>query len=420
MASDAFLVEWVDTGEIETDRVTAYLHRIRNDFGYDSAFFVSSRSGTYYHADGVLKVMSPQDPHDIWYYAFVDSEKAYDLDVDTNQASDNRLTIFVNYRVEDSAGELLGVAGVGITMESFAQFLAEKQEKYDRFIYLADMDGIIQAHSEPEQVELSSMFDREGLGSIAASILRIRDTPIDSRYSSPTGTVLVTSRYMPEFDWFIIVEQEEYGMLSTPRRNLIRTLIVGLVTSIIILAASLFTVHYFQKRLRRMATTDELTGLTNRREFEVRLARCMYRLERYDAPVSIVLIDIDRFKDINDTAGHLMGDRVIKEITVAMELTIRETDVLARWGGDEFILLTESGLEPALRTAERIRSEVSQSGIDAKLHLQQRITLSCGVTEFARGDTIEDVVRRADEALYESKSGGRDTVTGRPAPEKKT
>ena len=93
------------------------------------------------------------DDHDIWYYRFVDSGMQYTLDVDTDEAGGQLLTIFINFRVEDAEGNLLGVTGVGIKMEDFSSFLSDKQKKYNRNIFLCDSNGVIQAHSDISQIE---------------------------------------------------------------------------------------------------------------------------------------------------------------------------------------------------------------------------------------------------------------------------
>ena len=106
--------------------------------------------------------------HDEWYYTFINSGKEYDLDVDTDEAADNVLTIFVNFRIEDFRGKLLGVVGVGIRLEHVAEKLLAKQKQYDRSIFLVDDSGIIQVHSEIAEVGIDSVFEKEGLKDIAS------------------------------------------------------------------------------------------------------------------------------------------------------------------------------------------------------------------------------------------------------------
>ncbi len=414
MAADSFLIDWVLRGEKDVDAVERYLRDIQDRFGFFSAFYVSAITGTYYHSEGILKTLSRDDDHDVWFYRFIESGKTYELDVDTNEAAAGRLTIFVNFRLEDFDGNLLGVTGVGLEMEGFSRFLAERQRKYNRTIYLADANGTIRAHSNTSLVELVSMYEQPGLKEIAGKLLRASDEPVDGSYRVNGTTILVTTRYMPEIDWFIIVEQSEEALLVVPLRNLIRTLLVGLATSVVVIVVSLLTVNYFQKRVQRLATTDGLTGLPNRRAFESGFERFVYRRERYGTRFSVILTDIDRFKQINDTYGHLHGDAALVAASRIMRRIIRPTDLLARWGGDEFILLTECDLRRAIGTAERLRAEIESARIDGAAEAGGRMTISLGVAEYGVDDTIETIVARADRALYDAKERGRGGVASIP------
>jgi diguanylate cyclase (GGDEF)-like protein len=331
--------------------------------------------------------------------------------VDTNEAKDYSLTIFINYRLVDLRGNLLGVTGVGIEMKNFSHFLHNTQEKYNRRVFLVDENGIIQAHSQMAMIETTSIFDLPGLEEIAGEILIASDNPIDHEYRIQGHRTLVTSRYMPEIDWYLIVEQDEESALSAARMNLLRTLLIGFATSVVIIIVSYVALRYLQGTLEYMTVTDDLTQTANRREFESQFERAVYRHKRYNSPISVILIDVDRFKEINDTKGHLAGDDVLKRVSRCLKDNMRPTDLLARWGGDEFIILAESDGNQAITTAERLCRAVQEIDLGLKLESLGNITISCGVTEFLSEDTIDSVTHRADQALYRSKKSGRNRVS---------
>ncbi|MFP4385439.1 MAG: cache domain-containing protein [Spirochaetia bacterium] len=260
MATDSFLRNWAIEGEKNTEEVLQYLKEIHDAYGYFSTFFVSSLSGNYYHHSQILKQISPEDDHDVWFYNFTASGKKYELDVDTDEASMNKLTIFINFRVEDYDGNLLGVTGVGIQMKGFSDFLLRQQEKYDRRIYFVDHDGIIQAHSDNTKIESVSITKKSGIESIADKLLSGTEEPVDGVYEKDHHRILITSRYIPEMDWFLIVEQDESEALAPVRKNLWRTILIGLGTSAVIILISALTINFYQKRLEHLAITDELTG----------------------------------------------------------------------------------------------------------------------------------------------------------------
>jgi diguanylate cyclase (GGDEF)-like protein len=161
--------------------------------------------------------------------------------------------------------------------------------------------------------------------------------------------------------------------------------------------------------LQHMAQTDSLTGLLNRGAFQTILRRDLQRSHRSGASLGVMLIDLDYFKQINDSFGHAVGDDVLRRISAALVNGIRPSDVLARYGGEEFVvLLRRSGFEDAEAAAERIRSAI-QSLEDLPEAIS--LTASIGVAVNLPGESPDELLRRADEALYRSKKEGRNQVT---------
>lgn len=161
------------------------------------------------------------------------------------------------------------------------------------------------------------------------------------------------------------------------------------------------------RKMDLQATTDPLTGIFNRLKFNQELAAEMARSARYRTPLSLVMYDIDHFKAVNDTYGHQRGDRVLVVLTRIAAGTIRQTDLLARWGGEEFMILAPNcdGQE-AVQLAEKLRQLIGESVFDEV----GTVTCSFGVAQFRDGDTAETFTSRADEALYAAKRAGRNCV----------
>lgn len=163
-----------------------------------------------------------------------------------------------------------------------------------------------------------------------------------------------------------------------------------------------------EQRVR--AQTDPLTQLPNRYSYNERLTQEYNRWRRYHNPLSLVMGDIDLFKLVNDQHGHGFGDKVLREIASFLSKSVRESDFIARFGGEEFvILLPETGLVDATRAMNKIRSGVSK--LEIKDHGQiVPVTMSFGISEFDQGDTAKSVFERADKALYRAKEKGRNLV----------
>ncbi|HYD30982.1 MAG TPA: diguanylate cyclase, partial [Azospirillaceae bacterium] len=169
-------------------------------------------------------------------------------------------------------------------------------------------------------------------------------------------------------------------------------------------------------KLERLATLDPLTGISNRRHFMDRAMAELQRARRQGHPVSLLLIDLDHFKRINDTGGHAAGDAVLRAVVERIGTTLRTTDTLARYGGEEFVvLLPEANCETARATAERIRLAIAATPVafeQGAVH----VTASIGVAEWRDGpDTLETALRQADAALYQAKADGRDRVVASSA-----
>lgn len=172
-------------------------------------------------------------------------------------------------------------------------------------------------------------------------------------------------------------------------------------------------------QLETLSNTDGLTSLYNRRYCEEQLHRAFERATRYDRPFSLILFDADHFKEINDTHGHSVGDQVLREIALLLTQTARSTDLVARYGGDEFALIApETGAESALHCAERIRKKLAESSIEIG-GVEVRMTLSAGIASgpSAGVTSAAQVIEEADRALYSAKSNGRNRAeVARPRP----
>ncbi len=171
------------------------------------------------------------------------------------------------------------------------------------------------------------------------------------------------------------------------------------------------TVRHAEKRLQRLATSDPLTGLFNRRHLHALADHMVARSRRANDPVSLILADVDHFKRINDLHGHDSGDKVLVHIGELLKNVCRDQDVLARWGGEEFlIVLPDTDAAGAAAAAERMRQAAEASPMP---HAAGPIalTISFGVSTLHSGESLADAVVRADRAMYRSKSEGRNRVS---------
>lgn len=205
------------------------------------------------------------------------------------------------------------------------------------------------------------------------------------------------------------------GPLITPMSN-------GMVQSIVLavkyiglfgtsLGFILMTKERADSELMRSAATDSLTGLLNRRSFDESAQRELHRAERQHLQTSVLMLDLDHFKDVNDTYGHPVGDLVLASFSNVLRSSLRPFDVVGRYGGEEFcVLLPGTGIAEAISIAERIRVVASQTPVQTRASTVV-YTVSSGVVEAPPGEiSLDDLVEHADRALYQAKAGGRNCV----------
>lgn len=163
-----------------------------------------------------------------------------------------------------------------------------------------------------------------------------------------------------------------------------------------------------EKRLKAIATTDHLTQLYNRHKFSEILQFEISRERRNGIGLSLILCDIDKFKKVNDTYGHIQGDNILKSFSEVVKTSIRETDIVARWGGEEFvILIVNSDIQRASKLANKLQMLIENTKFKG---VKGGITASFGVSKYEKGDTEQSFINRADIAMYKAKQNGRNCV----------
>jgi diguanylate cyclase (GGDEF)-like protein len=175
-----------------------------------------------------------------------------------------------------------------------------------------------------------------------------------------------------------------------------------------ICATAIQNVHYVD-RVRQLAYIDGLTGMFNRRYFEMKIAEEMERSHRYGTSLAVIMLDIDHFKRLNDEFGHLLGDEVLRQVSSVFSQQLRKIDVVCRYGGEEFaVLLPQASAEQALNVAEKLRREVAGYRFPG---VPRAVTISAGASAHPiHGATRDEVVKAADAALYAAKQAGRNCV----------
>lgn len=320
-----------------------------------------------------------------------------------------RSRYYASAPIRDAAGRLLGTAVLGKSAAAIMSGLAQVPADY----YLVDPAGNIIATNRPAtlyQPVGSLVPGRPAPGGAATTDGRVVTLPgprLHSfyQYSGAQGWMVVTAVMADH-----IAEDRLFGIVVT-------LMMLSVIPAYVfvherrvrdgILGERRQALQTLARELETQARTDRLTGLSNRLRFDQDLSAKIAHAERYRAGFSLILYDVDHFKAVNDTYGHQIGDRVLVALARTVTAQIRETDLLARWGGEEFVLLLpDTDGRNACATAEKLRAAVERTEIDTV----GGVRCSFGVAEYGAGDTAETILARADQALYKAKRKGRNRV----------
>jgi diguanylate cyclase (GGDEF)-like protein len=409
MARDTFVRDWVISGEQDVAQMTRYLREVQEHYGAVTSFFVSDKTHTYYQAKGVLKRVDPQEARDSWYFRVRDMQSPYEINVDVDMANQDHLTVFINYQVFDYDQRFIGATGVGLTVDAVVKLIDDYQARYDRSVYFVDTDGRIVltgATGGPMGAKVGqSLSEVAGLEDLLAKLPQPQTG--DFEYQEHGRGHFLNVRFIPELDWYLFVDKHETGALAGIRQSLYLNLLICLVVTAIVLTLVHIALRRYQARIAALATTDQLTDLLNRRGFDLLANQAIQEARRNPSPLCALLLDLDSFKDLNDNHGHLAGDEVLRGFANKLRDNLRQSDILCRWGGEEFIiLLKDTSPEQARLLAEKIRQQTEQASFSYK-DASLRITTSIGLAELHPDDSLNELLARADRALYRAKKTGR-------------
>jgi diguanylate cyclase (GGDEF)-like protein len=408
MANDTFVKDWLESGEQDRDRITRYLEAIRRRYGVFTSFLVSEKTRQYYHFSGKLRTVSETDPDDVWYFRDRVMREPYEINIDYDESSNRTVTIFVNYRVLDDAGNLLGITGVGLNIDAVRHIVDRYHDAFQRSVYFVDKSGTITVGSPGAPPTGGNLYQIPGLKSLAARITGTQEGQFE--YDRDGEPYLLETRYIPELGWYVFVEQSQGDATQHIWRSFLTNLWVGFGIIFITAGIVAWSISIYQRRLDLMATTDKLTGLSNRQVFDTTLEHLIAGRRRGAQGFAVLLFDIDHFKRVNDSYGHVNGDEAIRKIATATRRLLRKSDLVCRWGGEEMIVLAlDCPLEEARRLAETLRAGIR---IEPLFDPDEgtRVTISVGVTAFQAGDTMDSILSRVDTALFQAKADGGDRV----------
>ncbi|GAA5135436.1 sensor domain-containing diguanylate cyclase [Thalassotalea piscium] len=408
MSNDTFMKDWLAHEESDADQITQYLKSIKDKYQMFTVFLVSEESKNYYSNEGLLEKVSPDNKNNAWYFNFKSKPKESEINIDHNEFMGQSLIMFINHKIYDENNNMIGATGVGLKTSYINDMLKYFRERYSFNVFFVNKQGEVfiaeQGINKLERINLHPEFK------VLMSDMVKDEKPL-FEYEESGESYLLTKKYVEELDLFLIVEAKVDNFTQSVKEAFYFNIIVYLFITLLITLIVLFYVRNIHATLMALASNDSLTDLPNRRTFFSRFKRLISLKQRNKQKLSLVFFDIDDFKQVNDAQGHDVGDKVLIEIASILKTTIRHTDVVARWGGEEFIiLLVDSTLEDAQKTAEQLRKNIENSATLIE-HAKQKVTVSLGVTEVRESEDTDSLFKRVDNALYQAKKDGKNCVS---------
>ncbi|QHI71703.1 sensor domain-containing diguanylate cyclase [Aminipila terrae] len=411
MANDEFLKEWLSQ-EKENVGDSAYLKQLyeylkayQKEYNYTTVFCISAQTDNYYYQNGLNKTVSNSDPHDVWYYNFIKSGREYDLQVDTNESNKNNITVFVNFRVESSDGRLLGVIGVGLQVASIEEAIHAYEDDYDLSVYIINAGGAKNSFTGDTEIFVKKEDLTKRTGIRDKIEMNNSDKPKMQWFTSGDERKCVITKYDDTLGWYLVLEKDTNSISSMFQKGIKGNIVFMLISLVICIMVTTTVFLNYNKRMVAMENIDELTGLPNRKLFFKRYAAFVrkHREQRN----TMFMFDIDHFKCINDTYGHMFGNAILAMVGEELRQTVNEYGIGARWGGDEFLGILAVESQEAEQILQQLMDKLKKGSTDNRYH----VTISVGMAEINPKLSTEQMVNKVDEALYCSKEGGRNKIT---------
>ncbi|MEF9915994.1 MAG: sensor domain-containing diguanylate cyclase [Lachnospiraceae bacterium] len=563
MANDSLLKNFLSgekdnlTNEAYLVEMQHYLDGYREKYSYDSVFLVSTYTNRYYHFNGIDRILISDNAENNWYYDFLKSNEEYSLNVDNDEATEaNTITVFVNCKIKNENGDIIGIVGVGMKVDSLQELLKGYEDKYGVHPYLIDKNGEIQISSSKTGYENTNLFDSVAYAGKKQDILENKENPKDFWYSTNQQDGYVISQYEPNLKWHLVIEHDTSAMSQRLNMQLYRNIMIILSIIILVLITITKVIKRYNSQIIKLTVSQELeyqnllyeatqglyenifefdithncaggestkkyfeslgisgdtsydqalsymankqikeeyrqeymdifspqkiledykNGITNwsydfmisengeiykwmkitarlffwnsdksirmiayrknidkekRREFvlldsvQKEFMTGLYNKQTTEQLVTstfkedihteqqhaFFIVDIDNFKEVNDTRGHRMGDHVIIELSAELKAQFREYDIVGRIGGDEFAVLMKhvDSMAALQNKMERLCNKINNKdfGQGESIH----ITCSIGVALFPKdGVTYSALFEKADQALYYAKGHGKNS-----------
>lgn len=381
-----------------------YLSHTIKYFDYDTAFIAPLSNLHYYTEYGYSKTINYDNPDDDWYEAFMNSDHKYELNVDNDQANENRTTIYINIKMEDK-GKPIGACGVGLTMDDISKEVTRFESMDGYNVKLISKNGKIQVSNDSDyKTEILSKDSNHLFKYASDEIQKAIDNYDNSKnynYHQHSKDSFYIIKYIDLCQWYLIIEYkgnslpDAYGLL-------LKNVIACLASLLVLLVLSNLIINRVNKKInefRMRSEIDKLTGLLNRHAYEEHKYELFHKSL---AKITVAVLDINSLKKVNDTIGHKAGDELIKGGAAIINDFFKEYGSVYRIGGDEFTVIMDRPFENPDEKITAFKNKLKEW----KGEFVDSINISVGVAAGALHEylSLDELIEMADKLMYEDKS----------------
>lgn len=378
-------------GSVEEQIMISYLKRIKDEYGYQMIFVASEKTKAYYTYDGLSRYMMVEsDPRDAWYNEYKARNVKFELNIDEDKDNDMKLAVFVNMEVRDDDGNLIGVCGVAMSVESIMDILLLYENNYNLDIAMIDMEGIVQMDSNRDQIGQTASYD----------IVPLVDSD-DVVYEKIHSHALM-AKYIKGLDWYLVLEDKDANKIDV--FTIVLPSLVIFILGVLLMIVILFSFGVYEKKRsckirnsKLLSQTDRLTGVWNRNAFEV--FQKEFKPDEVSS-IQVVMMDINGLKATNDNLGHLAGDELIVGTAKCIKDSLGGCGEIYRIGGDEFVFISYENRDTLLEKLAKLKEITTKWSGD----LVTELSISSGYSSSdEEGVNLSELLKVADNRMYEDK-----------------
>lgn len=406
MANNQLIIDYADRASIDKEYLISYLDRISKS--YNMLSFIALEKHNLMVDSNAKETMLNSAAAE-WFHRL--KSLPGDQFTDIGNAEDPHL--YFDNRIVNQQGEFLGFTGVGIDLNYFAEKFQDYSDRFGFELYFVDSNNIVtlsssaimQTQSHHRKDAITRLSDFSWFQSLTANNSSDLNLTNEVMYTTEEG-LLISQMPIQELNWRMFIVSPPASQQNEYWKIFIGRFVIFFIISFIFYIVLLNIISYFKSKLIKDSETDYLTQLPNRSHIHWRFED----IAQNNTSLCVVLADIDNFKNINDTYGHIVGDDVLRVISEQLALTLRQVDIVGRWGGEEFVmLLPDTTAEQAQLIIERVRKQIAEISFPlSSTSGSFTTTVSFGICALPLvNNNIEDYISCADKALYQAKHNGR-------------